>query len=63
MFKKSNVLFGIDLAYQAIKSLDAAVIVEGYFDVICMHELGINNVVAALGKYCLLFQPIIIIFL
>jgi 5S rRNA maturation endonuclease (ribonuclease M5) len=49
VFKKSDSLYGIDLAADGITKSDAAVIVEGYFDVISMHDMGISNVVAALG--------------
>ena len=49
VFKKSDSLYGIDLAADGIRKSDAAVIVEGYFDVISMHDMGITNVVAALG--------------
>ena len=49
VFKKSDSLYGIDLAADGITKNDVAVIVEGYFDVISMHDMGISNVVAALG--------------
>jgi len=49
VFKKSDSLYGIDLAADGITKSDVAVIVEGYFDVISMHDMGISNVVAALG--------------
>ena len=42
-------MYGIDLAADGITKSDVAVIVEGYFDVISMHDMGISNVVAALG--------------
>mmetsp|Transcript_22775 Transcript_22775/g.50655 ORF Transcript_22775/g.50655 Transcript_22775/m.50655 type:complete len:555 (+) Transcript_22775:3-1667(+) len=49
VFKKGTVLFGMDVAAAQIRKRKFAVIVEGYFDVISAHELGIRNVVAALG--------------
>ena len=49
VFDKGGTLYGIDLARQAIRQRDQAVIVEGYFDVIACHQHGANNVVASLG--------------
>ncbi len=49
LFDKGGNLFGISRAAQAIRDQDSAVIVEGYFDVILLHQHGIRNVVAALG--------------
>ncbi len=49
LFDKSRVLYGLDLAREAIRSNDAVVIVEGYVDVIIAHQYGFRNVVAPLG--------------
>ncbi|MCL1799037.1 MAG: DNA primase [Eggerthellaceae bacterium] len=49
LFHKSEVLFGLDKAKSALASTGAAVVVEGYTDVIALHEAGITNVVATLG--------------
>ena len=49
LFDKSRVLYGLDLARDAIRSSDATVIVEGYVDVIIAHQYGFRNVVAPLG--------------
>src|SRR5262249_4349894 len=49
LFDKSRVLYGLDLARDAIRSSDATVIVEGYVDVIIAHQYGFHNVVAPLG--------------
>ncbi len=48
-FKKRDILYGLNLAKQAIKDEGKAIIVEGYFDVIMAHQMGIENVVAPLG--------------
>jgi len=48
-FDKSRSLYGINLASQAIRQQDLAVIVEGYTDVITAHQNGFNNVVASMG--------------
>lgn len=49
IFNKRYVLFGLDLAYKAIKKQGFAIVVEGYMDVITAHSHGIANVVASLG--------------
>ncbi len=49
LFHKSNVVYGIDLAQQAIREADKVVIVEGYMDVIAAHQHGFANVVACMG--------------
>jgi DNA primase len=46
LFDKSHTLFGLDLARQAIRREDRAVIVEGYMDVMQAHQAGFINVVA-----------------
>lgn len=49
LFDKSSTLYGLDLAKDAIRSQNLAVIVEGYMDVIGAHQAGFKNVVASLG--------------
>ncbi len=49
LFDKSTVLFGYHLASQAIRQEDAAIIVEGYMDVMIPHQAGYENVVAPMG--------------
>lgn len=49
LFHKSNVLYGLDKAKNAMTSTGVAIIVEGYTDVIALHENGISNAVATLG--------------
>lgn len=49
LFDKGKTLFGLDLARTAIAKQDAAIVVEGYFDVIALHAVGIGQAVAALG--------------
>ncbi|HJM37081.1 MAG TPA: DNA primase, partial [Dehalococcoidales bacterium] len=49
IFDKSGSLYGINLAASAIRQLNKAVIVEGYFDVIIAHQYGFANVVASMG--------------
>ncbi len=49
VFDKSGTLYGINLAAQAIRQKNQAVMVEGYMDVITAHQNGITNVVASMG--------------
>jgi DNA primase len=49
LFDKGKTLFALDLARAAIAKQDCAVVVEGYFDVIALHAVGIQNVVASMG--------------
>lgn len=49
IYHKSKVLYGIFHAKQAIAKLNNCYLVEGYTDVIQMHQAGIENVVASSG--------------
>jgi DNA primase len=49
IYHKSNVLFGLYFAKNAIRQADNCFLVEGYTDVISMHQSGIENVVASSG--------------
>ncbi len=48
-FRKREILFGLDLAAQALKAEGRALVVEGYFDVMRLSQAGIEGVVAPLG--------------
>lgn len=49
VYHKSNVLYGIFQAKNAIRAEEIAYLVEGYTDVISLHQAGIKNVVASSG--------------
>jgi DNA primase len=49
IYHKSNHLYGIYFAKQAIIQKDCCIMVEGYLDVISLHQSGIKNVVASSG--------------
>jgi DNA primase len=49
LFDKSKTLFALDKARSAIGKADCAIVVEGYFDAIALHEAGIDHAVASLG--------------
>ena len=49
IFSKKRELYGLYFAKRAIQQQDCAILVEGYLDVISMHQAGIENVVASSG--------------
>lgn len=49
IYKKSQVLYGVDLARRQISSESRAVVVEGYTDVMACHEAGVRTAVATCG--------------
>ncbi|HET7052528.1 MAG TPA: DNA primase [Solirubrobacterales bacterium] len=48
-FHKSQMLYGIDLAKEAIAKSGRVVVVEGYTDVLALHQAGIEEVVGVMG--------------
>jgi DNA primase len=49
IYSKSNVLYHMDRAKEALRRSDFAVLVEGYMDAIAVARAGISNVVASCG--------------
>ena len=49
IYSKSNVLYHLDRAKEALRRSDFAVLVEGYMDAIAVARAGISNVVASCG--------------
>ncbi|MFY0407264.1 DNA primase [Solicola sp. PLA-1-18] len=49
LYKKSQVLYGVDLARREISRASQAVVVEGYTDVMACHEAGVSTAVATCG--------------
>jgi DNA primase len=49
IYHKSSVLYGLHFAKKAIREEDNCYLVEGYADVISVHQAGIENVVASSG--------------
>lgn len=52
LFKKSNVLFGLDRARKGILDQKSVLLCEGQIDAICCQEAGITNAIATLGTAC-----------
>jgi DNA primase len=49
IFSKGRLLYGLDRARKPIRAADQAVIVEGYLDVIALHQAGYENVISPMG--------------
>lgn len=49
LYRKSSVLFGIDLALREIRLSRSVIVVEGYFDHLALYRAGIRNVLATCG--------------
>lgn len=49
IYHKSNVLYGLNQGKQAISKNNLCLLVEGYMDVIALHQAGIENVVSSSG--------------
>ncbi len=49
LFDKGRLLYGLHLARKTVRSQDQAVIVEGYLDVIALHQAGFTNAVSPMG--------------
>lgn len=49
LYDKSNILYGLHESIDTIRNTETCIIVEGYADVISLHEAGMTNVVAASG--------------
>jgi DNA primase len=49
VFTKGQLLYGLDRARKPIRAADQAVIVEGYLDVIALHQAGYDNAVSPMG--------------
>ena len=49
VFRKGELLYGLDTAKHTIRATGECLVVEGYMDVIALHQTGFGNAVAALG--------------
>jgi DNA primase len=49
LYRKGRVLFGLPLALDAIRERDRAIVVEGYFDAMALHQAGLAEAVAPCG--------------
>ena len=49
IYQKGKNFYGLDKAYNNIREKDSAIVVEGYTDLIALHNIGFLNAVATLG--------------
>ena len=49
VFQKKNNLYGLNISRQSVGKEDYIILVEGYMDVIALHQSGVENVAASLG--------------
>ncbi len=49
VFRKGELLYGLDTAKHTVRATGECLVVEGYMDVIALHQTGFGNAVAALG--------------
>jgi DNA primase len=49
LYQKRNILYGLNFAADGIRRQDEVIVVEGYMDLISLHQAGITNVVASSG--------------
>ncbi|MDA1208469.1 MAG: DNA primase [bacterium] len=49
LYNKSSILYGLEKAKDTMREAKAVVMVEGYFDVLACHRVGVENVVAVSG--------------
>ncbi len=56
LFEKSKLLYGLHAAKNEIRRMESAILVEGYMDVLALHQAGITNTVASCGTSLTRFQ-------
>ncbi len=49
VYNKSRILYGLSQSKEAIREADAALLVEGYLDLISVYQAGVKNVIASSG--------------
>jgi DNA primase len=56
LFEKSKLLYGLNTAKHEIRRRERAILVEGYMDVLALHQAGITNAVASCGTSLTRYQ-------
>ncbi len=56
LFEKSKLLYGLHAAKDEIRRKESAILVEGYMDVLALHQVGITNTVASCGTSLTRYQ-------
>jgi DNA primase len=56
LFEKSKLLYGLHAAKNEIRRMESALLVEGYMDVLALHQAGMTNAVASCGTSLTRYQ-------
>ncbi len=56
LFEKSKLLYGLHAAKNEIRRMETAILVEGYMDVLALHQAGMTNTVASCGTSLTRYQ-------
>ena len=56
VFEKSKLLYGLHAAKESIRKQELAILVEGYMDVLALHQAGLDNAVASCGTSLTVYQ-------
>jgi len=56
LFEKSKLLYGLHTAKNEIRRLETAILVEGYMDVLALHQAGMTNAIASCGTSLTRYQ-------
>ena len=56
LFEKSKLLYGLHAAKNEIRRMECALLVEGYMDVLALHQVGMTNAVASCGTSLTRYQ-------
>jgi DNA primase len=56
LFEKSKLLYALNTAKDEIRRMETAILVEGYMDVLALHQAGITNAVASCGTSLTRYQ-------
>lgn len=56
LFEKSKLLYGLHAAKNEIRRLETAILVEGYMDVLALHQAGLTNAIASCGTSLTRYQ-------
>ncbi len=56
LFEKSKLLYGLHAAKNEIRRMESALLVEGYMDVLALHQAGVTNAVASCGTSLTRYQ-------
>ena len=56
LFEKSKLLYGLNAAKHEIRRRETAILVEGYMDVLALHQAGVTNAVASCGTSLTRYQ-------